>query len=170
MTPMEQTVTELLHILERDVQYMQTTLTWLAQLREFVIGHEDTALQRLLEQIQSEAAAYRDNESRRRELRHALASTLQSPPEKVTLSRLEGVLSGQLRSQVSQIRGQLQSAARALQSDHAATMLFLSDCARFNRLLLRTVLGGADHETTTYTPRGTNQGGARSTSLVDMQF
>ena len=53
--------------------------------------------------------------------------------------------------------------------DDQGTVMFLADCARFNRVLLNSLFEHANQGVTTYTPRGNAQH-RRSSGLMNVQF
>ena len=162
-------VDELLTVLDRDIQYMHESLSRLNELRTLVVKRDDTALARLLEDIQTEADSYRDNELKRQSIRNELAVVLDCTPEQITLSRLETELSGTEKVQVAERKAILRTLAKELKKEHLGTMMLLSDCARFNGLLLKSVFNLGGTGTVTYNSNGYTK---RQTDIafVNLQF
>ena len=75
----------------------------------------------------------------------------------MTLSRLETESSGEKRAQVAERRIKLRALIEKLKKEHVSTMMLLSDCARFNSMLLKSFSQlGATGEIT-YSPKGSVQ-------------
>jgi hypothetical protein len=72
----------------------------------------------------------------------------------MTLSRLEAELSGEKKAEVIRRKIKLQTLAEELKKEHLSTTMLLSDCARFNSMLLTSVLELGQVGTITYGPRG----------------
>ena len=168
-TDIESKVDELLAVLDRDIRHIQDSLSQLNELRSLVIKRDDIALARLLESIRAEADSYATNESKRRSIRRELAGAFGCNVEEMTLSRLETMLPEQKKGQASDRRASLQALIKQLKREHLSTAMLLSECARFNRLLLRTIFDVGKTGTITYNP----DGAARQyidTTLVNLQF
>jgi hypothetical protein len=165
----ERWVLELLIVLKQESDAMALVETWLEQLRERVMERDEAALERLLKEIQAKQGLRPEPEQRRQQIRLELASALGVPFEQMTLTRLKGLLTGELQNQVSRMRDQLQSQTETLRVQHQGTVMLLADCARFNRLLLNSIFEKSHQTMTTYTPRGNAQH-KRSSDLVNMQF
>jgi len=165
----ERWVLELLIVLKQESEAMVLVKTWLMQLRERVIERDESALEGLLNEIQSKPDLTPQLEQQRQRIRLELATVLGIPFEQVTLTSLECVLTGELKIQVSHMKAQLQEQTQALQVQRQSLATFLADCARFNRLLLNSFLNNTHQNVTTYSPRGHAQH-RRSSDLVNMQF
>jgi hypothetical protein len=79
---------ELLDVLERDIEHVERTVSWLNELRGFVIKRDEENLSRLLEEIRNEAKEYSANEQRRCLMREELAGLLNCTQKELTLSVL----------------------------------------------------------------------------------
>jgi hypothetical protein len=119
-----------------------------------VVKRDDASLQKLLENIRSESGGYRENELKRQSLRKELAIALVCDFRQMTLSRLETELPDEMKSQVAQKRTELKTLAEKLRNEHISTVMLLSDCARFNSTLLKSVLELGQTGTITYSSRG----------------
>jgi hypothetical protein len=165
----ERWVLELLIILKQESDAMTEVEAWLQQLREKVIQRDESALDLLLKDIRGKRTLLPELEVKRQAIRQELSTVLGLPFEQVTLTRIESLLTGELQHQVSHMKARLQSQTRALHVQHQGAIMFLMDCARFNRLLLNSVFENIPQSTTTYTHRG-NAEHTRSSALVNMQF
>ncbi len=162
-------IDELLAVLDEDIQHILKSLLTLDNLRHSVIKHDDASLRKLLEDAQSEANSYKNNEAKRRLLREELALALDCPPGQMTLSRLETELSGARKTRVAERKIQLRTLTGKFQKEHAGTMMLLSDCTRFNGMLLKSVLQLGQTGEITYSPQGSVQRQI-NTAFVDSQF
>lgn len=169
ITEIEAKVDELLAVLDTDIQHIQDNLSQLNELRSLIIRRDDTALAKLLRSIRAEADSYAANESKRWSVRRELAGAFGCNIQEMTLSRLEATLPEQKKVQVSDRKASLQALIRQLKTEHSSTAMLLSECARFNRLLLRTIFDVGKTGTVMYNP----DGGRRQqidTTLVNLQF
>ncbi len=165
----ERLVLALLIVLKQESEGMALIEAWLSQLRERVIQRDESALEGLLKEIQTQQGQMPELERKRQQIRLELAGVLGMPFEAMTLTSLKGLLEGELQNQVLRMRDQLQSQTQALRVQHRGTVMFLADCARFNRSLLNSVFENAHQDVTTYNPRG-NAEHKRTSDLVNMQF
>ncbi len=162
-------VDELLAVLDKDIEHIQRSLSRLNELRRLVIKREDTALGKLLESIQAESDNYRSNELKRQSARKELAIAFGCSLEQMTLSRLEDVLSGEKKAQVSERKAKLRSLTKELKKEHLGTALLLSECARFNHVLLKTILDIGKTEIVHYNCNGATSR-QTETAFVNLQF
>lgn len=165
----ENGIDELLIVLDRDIQHIQKNLSRLNKLRTLVVKRDDTALGELLENIQSESESYKNHELRRRTIRKELASALGCSPEQMTLSRLEASLSGPKKVQLAERRSKLRLLIEELKKEHLNTTMLLSECARFNSVLLRGILEVGKTGTITYNSKGSAKR-QTDTAFVTLQF
>jgi len=165
----EDRVDELIAVLDRDIQQMQESLSRLNELRSLVIKHDDAVLGKLLERIQSRSDSYKCNELKRQSIRKELAIILGCRVEQITLSRLEAELTGEKKAQVAERKTKLRLLADELKKEHLSTSLLLSDCARFNSVLLKGIFELGKAGTITYDSNGFAK---RRTyrRLVNLQF
>lgn len=168
-TEIEGKVDELLTVLDKDIQHIHDTLSQLNELRSLVIKRDDTALARLLGTIRAEADSYAANESKRRSMRRELAGAFGCGVKEVTLSRLETVLPEGKRAQVSTRKAKLKTLIQELKKEHSSIAMLLSECARFNSLLLRSIFDLGKTGTVTYNPDGAARQEIDKT-LVNLQF
>ncbi|MHC4425027.1 MAG: flagellar export chaperone FlgN [Planctomycetota bacterium] len=135
----DEKVDELLVCLDEDIRHIQESLLHLNELRRLVIKRDDTALGKLLESIQAESDRYRSHELKRQSIRKELANALGCDLEQVTLSALEASLPKARKDEVTQMKAELRPLTEELKKEHLSTALLLSECARFNNLLLRSI-------------------------------
>jgi len=165
----EDKVDELLLVLDEDIRHIQQSLSRLNELRSLVIKRDDVALGKLLELIQGESEGYRSHELKRQSIRKELASALGFGLAQMTLSTLEASLPKGKKEQVTEKKAKLKSLIKELKKEHLSTALLLSDCARFNRMLLKGVFNLGNTRTVYY---GSN-GAAKQQSdmaFVNLQF
>ncbi|MHC4122101.1 MAG: hypothetical protein ACYSSI_00890 [Planctomycetota bacterium] len=165
----EDKVEQLLIVLDKDIQQIIENLSRLNDLRGLVVKMDDVSLHKLLESIKSESNSYKDNESKRRLLREELAIASGCSLEQMTLSRLEAELSGEKKAEVAERKTKLQTLAEKLKKEHLRTTMLLSDCARFNKVLLKSILELGQAGTTTYSPKGSAERQTNS-AFVNLQF
>lgn len=146
---------ELLAVLDADIEHLETTLSGLDALRSLLIKRDDDGLRALLEEITRQGDARQENERQRQRLRAELAQALSCEPEQLTLSRLQAVLSEPQRTALRERQTRLKALMADLKREHRLTALLVSDCARFNRSLMRVVFGLDGKDTTTYRQNGT---------------
>jgi len=162
-------VDELLACLELDIRHIEESLLRLTELRSLVIKRDDRALGRLLESIRAGSDAYRSNELKRQSIRRELADALGCDAKQLTLSSLEAHLPVAKWNQVAQAKAKLRSLVPALRKEHAGTALLLSECTRFNSVLLRSVFEIGKTGVVCYNSNGVTKRQIDAT-LVDMQF
>lgn len=162
-------VNELLAVLDRDIQHLQESLSRLNELRSLIVKHDNTALGKLLENIQAESDSYKCNELKRQSIRSKLAAAFGCNLEQVTLSALEAELTGEKKAQVAQRKATLKLLTGQLKKEHLSTSLLLSDCVRFNNVLLKSIFelgksGTITYDSNGFTKRQTDSG------LVNLRF
>jgi len=140
---------ELLEVLAEDIRHLETTLSTLDTLRSLLIKRDDAGLHELLVQIAHQADARAAMDRKRETLQAELAAALGYKGDRVTLSALQTLLPNDSRNQLIERQKRL----KALASD--LTAMLVSDCARFNRSLMRIVFGLDGKDTLTYSSRGT---------------
>jgi translation elongation factor EF-G len=138
-TEIENKVDKLLTYLDKDSQHIQESLSQLNKLRSYVIKRDDSGLGNLLKIIQAETSSYRNHESKRQTIRKELANALGCNTEQITLSTLEARLPKGKKDQITKTKAKLMSLIKELKKEHLSTILLLSECARFNNLLLKSI-------------------------------
>ncbi len=168
-TELTERVDELLLVLQKDLVHIERSIEKLSELRELVIRRDDSGLNRLLEQIQSQSREYIENQKLREQLRRQIARILGWPVDEVRLGRLQQTVSAEQAIHVGQVRRRLQDVISRLQNEHAGTVMLLADLARFNNMLLNTILETGQACGITYDARGgTSRGG--EIAFVNLQF
>jgi hypothetical protein len=150
----EDKIDRLLACLDRDVRHMQESLLQLNEIRKLVIKRDEAALGKLLESIQAGAGCYRDNELNRKSIRKELADSLGCDFEHMTLSALQECLPEAKKDQVTQMKTKLRSLSSELKKEYLSTALLLSECARFNNLLLKGIFNLGKTESVHYKSNG----------------
>jgi len=165
----EDKINELLVVLDKDIQHIQDSLSRLNELRSLVIKRNDADLGKLLESIQTESDGYRSHELKRQSIRKELANALDCNFEQVTLSGLEAVLPEEQKVQVATRKVQLRALTEELKKEHLSTVMLLSDCARFNRQLLKSVFDLGKMGVVYYNSKGSAKRGMTE-AFVNLQF
>ncbi|MEN6386404.1 MAG: hypothetical protein ABFD79_14595 [Phycisphaerales bacterium] len=165
----EDYVKELLIVLDRDIENIQQNLLKLNDLRCFVVKRDDASLQKMLASIQSQSPGFKENDIQRKNIRERLAEIMGCDFSKVTLSALEKELSGDLRTQISERKIKLKTLATQFRKEHMSTSKLLADCARFNGMLLKSILELGHARTITYNPQGLTERQSNS-AIMNMEF
>jgi len=142
----EDKVDLLLICLDKDVLLMQESLLKLNEMRRFLIKRDEAALGKLLESIRADADSYREHELNRKSILKELADRLGCNIEQVTLSALQAIFPEEKKDRLTRIKENLRSLAAELKKEYLSTTLLLSECARFNNMLLKGIfdLGKSD--------------------------
>jgi hypothetical protein len=165
----EDKVDELLLVLDEDIRHIQQSLSRLNELRSMVIKRDDVTLGKLLELIRSESEGYRSHELKRQSIRKELAGALGFGLAQMTLSTLEASLPKGKKEQVTEKKAKLTSLIRELKKEHLSTALLLSECARFNRMLLKGVFNLGNTKTVYYGSNGATKQQSNM-AFVNLQF
>jgi hypothetical protein len=165
----ESKVEQLLAVLDEDNRHLETTLSQLDAVRGLLIKRDDAALERLLGEIRGRTEAYAANERKRQRLRADLALMLERNTGRFTLSKLESMLPEPQRTAVASRREKLRSLIQELKREYTLTTLLVSDCARFNRTLIRTLFGTGRQTGVIYSPSGEARQ-QTNTTLVSLQL
>jgi hypothetical protein len=162
-------VDQLLMVLDEDIRHIQDTLLQLDELRGLVIKRDDAGLSRLLGAIRAKADCYAANESKRQSLRRDLAKAFGWDVAQTTLSRLETALPDDKRAQVADKKTELRMLTNKLKKEHLSTAMLLSECARFNNLLLKSIFDLGKTGTVTYRANGATSRQTDKT-LINLHF
>ncbi|MCE5339752.1 MAG: hypothetical protein LLF92_01315 [Planctomycetaceae bacterium] len=165
----EDKVRQLLTILDTDIENIQQNMNMLNDLRGFVIKRDDKSLEQMLESLHLQPNRFKDNELQRTRLREELAHAIGSEPAKVNLSAIESVLTGDMRRQVREKKFKLKLLTAMLRKEHTSTAKLLSDCARFNSMLLKCILETGRAKTITYNPQGLSERQS-SSAIMNMEL
>ena len=98
-----------------------------------------------------------------------LGEMLGCDPGQMTLSALQAHLPKTKRAQVAQMKARLRSLIEEFKKEHLSTALLLSDCARFNNLLLKGIFEIGNTGTVYYNSDGTAKR-QTDTAFVNLQF
>ena len=167
--PMEDKVDQLLACLEKDSRHIEQNLSQLNELRRLVIKRDEAALSRLLESIRAESDRYRSHESERQSIRKELAEMLGCDLQQMTLSALQASLPKAERARVTKMKARLRSLVEEFKKEHLSTALLLSECTRFNNLLLKSIFEIGNTGTVYYNSSGTAKR-QTDTAFVNLQF
>lgn len=150
----ERKVDALLAALDEDIRHMESTLSQLDTLRGLIVKRDDTALEQLLHGLRQEAESRAAGVRKRESLRRDLADELGYDLSTMTLSVLKDALSGPQRQGVADRQAHLTSLIARLKREYTLTSALVTDCARFNRSLMRAFFGLEAQGQTTYSARG----------------
>ena len=167
--PIEDKVDQLLACLDKDSRHIEQNLSQLNELRRLVIKRDEAALARLLESIRAESDSYRSHESERQSIRRELGEILGCDVRQMTLSALQASLPKAKRTQVTKMKARLRSLIEEFKKEHLSTALLLSECARFNNLLLKSIFEIGNPEMVYYNSNGTAKR-QTDTAFVNLQF
>jgi arsenate reductase-like glutaredoxin family protein len=165
----EDKVKQLLVVLDRDIENILQNLTRLNDLRSFVVKRDEVSLQKMLASIQTQSNNFKDNDAQRKTIREELADIMNCEFSKVTLSALENELSGDLKREVNERKIRLKTLASQFRKEHISTSKLLAECARFNGMLLRSILELGHARTITYNPQGITERQSNS-AIMNMEF
>jgi hypothetical protein len=165
----EDKVEQLLLCLGIDVQHLEESLLKLNEMRSLVIKRDEEALSKLLESIQADAGSYRKHELSRQSIRKELADNLGCSFEQMTLSALQTILPEAKKEQLTQIKAKLRSLSAELKKEYLSTALLLSECARFNNLLLKGIFDLGRTESVQYNSNGATRRQI-DTTFVNLQI
>ena len=143
---------------------MQDRLLQLNEMCRLVIKRDEAALGKLLESIQAGAGCYREHELNRKSIRKDLADSFGCAIEQITLSTLQASLPEEKKDQVTQMKAKLRSLSAELKKEYLSTALLLSECARFNNLLLKGIFDLGKTESIHYNSNGETR------RQIDMAF
>lgn len=165
----EEKVEQLLACLDKDAQYLRENLLQLNEMRKLVIKRDEAALGKLLQSIQADAGLYKQHESSRKSIRKELADSLGCGIEQVTLSALVESVGQEKRDQLTQMKAKLRSLCVELKKEYLSTALLLSECARFNSLLLKAIFNPGKTEAVQYNSNGVTRRQI-DTAFVNLQI
>ena len=151
-----QVLEELNTFLDEESSHVEATLLRLDMLRAAVVRRDEGALEELLSQVQAETERKKQSELAQECLKLKLSGILGCSRADVNISRLCEYLDGADRQVIQNKQAKLQQLVRRLQNEHQATNMLLRECARFNRLLLSSIIG-QQNQSTTYNAKGQGQ-------------
>ena len=150
----ENKIDDLLSCLDVDIEHIQTNLSRLNELRAFVIKRDDEQLMKLLNEIQMESDSYKEHEFKRQMIRRNLAGMLGCAINKVTLSSLANILSEEKRNIINTKKAQIKSLVESFKSEYASTIILVSECSRFNKMLIKSIFEPSKTSSVYYKPNG----------------
>ncbi len=162
-------IDELLAVLDTDIRHIQQNLSQLNELRSLVVKRDDAALGTLLESIQCRPDTHKENEIKRQSIRKDLANSFGCDFNQMTLSLLEASLPKDKKTQIHTRKVKLEALIKELKKEHLSTALLLSECARFNSLVLKSILDLGQAGAVYYNSNGTTRR-QRDTAFVNLQF
>jgi len=165
----EDKVDELLACLDEDSRHIEESLSQLNELRSLVIKRDDVALGKLLSSIQAGSGRHRSHELNRQSILRELANAVGCNLEPMTLSVLEAVLPKTKRAQVAQRKAVLSSLIEEFKKEYLSTASLLSECARFNNLLLRSIFDLGNTGAVYYSANGITKR-QTDTAFVNLQL
>lgn len=166
----EKKVDKMLVCLDKDVKQIQQNLSYLNEMRSLIIKRDDVALGKLLQKAQEESEAYKENETNRQSIRQELADFLGCSIEEITLSKVEESLPEISRNKIIEIRENLRSLIGEFRREYASTVMLVSECDRFNKLLLRSIFDISKTGSFSYDSRGTTRRHDGEAALMNMKF
>ncbi len=169
LVEMKDMVDRLFAVLDVESEHLRNCLSRLGKLRCLVIKRDEAALSELLEDIHTEAEDYAENESKRRAMRRELANYFALEPGQLTLSALENVLPADRRAHLAASKATLRSLVEQLRNEYVSTAALISDCARINSALLKSILDNSRGGLVCYDANGTTSR-ANETAFVNMRL
>ena len=138
----------LIEVLEKDIEHIDSTLEMLDQLRGMVIKRDDKSLNLLLEKARIKTEKYAAVENRRQMIRKELARIWGCEIKEMTLTNMIKILSPERSRQIRETRDKLESLLLRFKAEHLSTFMLLSECSRFNEVMLSALLNGRRDEST----------------------
>lgn len=165
----EKKIEEMMTVLDNDIQNIEDNLSRLNELRAYIVKHDHESMQKMLERIQSESHSYKENETQRKKLRSEIAMLMNCPLSNITLTKLELILTGEIKFKVAEKKSRLKTITDRLKNEHLSTTILLNECARYNSRLLRSILELGQTRTFTYGPQGDTERQS-SSAFMNMQL
>jgi hypothetical protein len=147
-------VDALLACLDKEIQHLQEGLSQFDELRRSVIKHDDEALGKLLEKIQQDVENHKRLERNRQSIRQELAAGLGCGLKRMTLTTLETMLPKEKKDQVTRRKETIRTLIKQFRREHLSTTILLSECARFNKMLLKNIFNLSKAESLLYNSNG----------------
>jgi flagellar biosynthesis/type III secretory pathway chaperone len=155
-------------LLDEESRLLELRRSQLDSLCGAVVDRDDEAVGRLLEQIEQARALQTSADAKLQSVRGHLAKVLGVPPSGMRLSVLVDRLEGPVRYELARRRERIMDLAARLQREHLRAVMLLNECARINRLLLESLLPGAE-TVTTYGRGGGRADWRGGASLLDAE-
>lgn len=164
----QQVLDEVNAFLDMQTAYVKETLERLDHLRAAVIRRDEGALEKMSDEVRHESFRKAQYDRAMQALRQSLARILGCRAEEVCLSRLCQQVEPAVQKDLSERQKTLQLIIRRLNNEVHATEALLQECARFNRLLLNSLLGNQP-QAVTYDARGISRWSPQG-NLMNMRF
>jgi hypothetical protein len=161
-------ITPLIDVLESEMEHISFTLEMLDQLRGMVIKRDDKSLNLLLEKARLKTEKYATIENRRQVIRKELARIWGCETKEMTLTRLIQILPSERSEQVRETKEKLEHLLSRFQAEHLSTFMLLSECSRFNGIMLSAFLNGRQDEST-YNRQGSMNRDAKQ-NIMNLQL
>jgi len=165
----ENKIDEMLECLDRDIEHIQKNLSRLNELRSLIIKRDDAALGKLLECIQGDSESYKNNEIKRQAIRKELADYFACGIEHITLTMLENELPEVKNNRVYNKKTELKLLIEKFKKEYASTIILVSECSRFNKLLIKSIFDLGKTGSVLYKANGTTKE-HNETAFVNMQL
>jgi hypothetical protein len=164
----EKDIAEMLEILDADIINTESDINTLNELRGYLVSRDEKNMLRLLNEVRSIIQNRQDNQTKRFNVRRKLAQSLGCAVEKLTLSKLCDYIEEPFKAAVAKRKNVLVQIVERFKTEYEVTVFLLSDCARFNSLLLRSLIGLGTTESITYKPGKVNR--VDSAAFINMQY
>ncbi len=159
---------QLFSIIDNDIKHLRQNLHHLDELRVLVVKRDDQNLANLLEVIRNDVKTSDSNKKTRTLIIKQLSQALGCENEHITLNQLAQNLPPDSRTQLLEKKQQLKNLIARLKAEHVATVDLLTDCERFNRLLLNAVFKRSNGRLT-YNHTGASENN-NNNKFVDMKY
>lgn len=158
----------LIEVLERDMEHIECSIEVLDQLRGMVIKRDDKSLNLLLEKVRIKTNKYATVENRRQTIRKELARIWGCDVSEMTLTKMIGILSPHRSKQMQETKNKLESLLERFKAEHLSTFKLLTECSRFNEVMLSALLNGKRDEST-YNRQGSMKWQSKQ-NIVNLQL
>ena len=159
---------QLLAVLDEEVSLLTLRQAQLERLRIAILGREDSAMEKLMEEMAEVQEKQAATDVRLEKLRKSLGSLLGYNGEELQLADLVESLPGELGAAVGQRRRQIVSLLEKAKKQQLETSLLLYESSRINRLILSTLFPQSE-PVVTYDQEGQNLWRS-GTGLIDSEL
>ena len=161
-------INPLIDVLKGDMEHIASSLEVLDQLRGMIIKRDDKSLNLLLEKARIKTQKYATVENRREQIRKELARLWGCETSEMTLTKLTQILPPDRGDQVRETRDELEGLLERFKAEHLSTFMLLSECSRFNGVMLSALLNGRRDESTYNSHGSMNQESKRN--IMNLQL
>ena len=161
-------INPLIDVLKGDIEHIASSLEVLDQLRGMIIKRDDKSLSLLLEKARIKTQKYATVENRREQIRKELARLWGCETSEMTLTKLTQILPPDRGDQVRETRDELEGLLERFKAEHLSTFMLLSECSRFNGVMLSALLNGRRDESTYNSHGSMNQESKRN--IMNLQL